>query len=609
MSIGKLALETLLSGKPELERSKIVEQVGEEVFEYGLLIGEDGFSLTRDMTVDILVTFPHRSLQEFLGAFYFVLSLGKRQAVNDVDKVIREYLKNPLFSKFCLWLLDGSNEFFSFLERSTAFETLINYVSEQIDAFEVDFEEHEKHNNPALSLALGDNRNEMALKILEGSLMTCSRIKHIVIEPHHPIDRILGSIPPLIFQRLKSIKISNFQEIEERFKIMPYESPLHFLHNHSFNLPVKCDVSTRQSVDALNAVLKVCNGWNRSVYLRIGRSMHGLLSQGNTLTNEQNIPMEKTHQHFLNEFLIDCDLKSRDVSYSSDSRAWERLRKLPILDISENEDVSGKLSMLLSQCFPSLHTLILSNCRLQISDVQSLAKARKESRLPQLRHLDISFNFHPDSCGVLHSNQCLLPILFQQGMPTLNTLVVRGCWLESNDLSTLHSQAMKNHKLLSELKTLDMSHNQAIGGSLSALIRHYFPHLEILVLRCCGLNSDDLIHMGEANSYGRIPKLRYLDLSQNDIGGKKRGLLQLFGGLNCFPSLSNFIVCFCHLELQDLCCLTQAKLDGKLPRIRHLDISFNGLSGHVGILSRDPVTQREISWGNVICNERQLIGR
>ena len=107
MSIGKLALETLLSGKSELERCKIIEQVGEDVFEYGLLIGEDvfeyglligedGFSLTRDMTVDILVTFPHRSLQEFLGAFYFVLSLGKKQTVNDEEKAFLEYLKNPL---------------------------------------------------------------------------------------------------------------------------------------------------------------------------------------------------------------------------------------------------------------------------------------------------------------------------------------------------------------------------------------------------------------------------------------------------------------------------------------------------------------------------------
>ena len=102
MSLGKLALETLLSENSLLQRSQIIKQVGEDVFDYGLLIGEDGFSLTRDMTVDILVTFPHRSLQEFLGAFFFVLSLGKKQTVNDVDKAFREYWKNPLFREFCL---------------------------------------------------------------------------------------------------------------------------------------------------------------------------------------------------------------------------------------------------------------------------------------------------------------------------------------------------------------------------------------------------------------------------------------------------------------------------------------------------------------------------
>ena len=120
MSLGKLALETLLSGNPLLERSKIIEQVGEDIFEYGLLIGEDGFSFTRDMTVDILVTFPHRSLQEFLGAFYFILSFAKNQTVHHVDKAVGQYLTNPLFSQFCLWFVDESNKFFSFPEQSVA---------------------------------------------------------------------------------------------------------------------------------------------------------------------------------------------------------------------------------------------------------------------------------------------------------------------------------------------------------------------------------------------------------------------------------------------------------------------------------------------------------
>ena len=68
-------------------------------------------------------------------------------------------------------------------------------------------------------------------------------------------------------------------------------------------------------------------------------------------------------------------------------------------------------------------------------------------------------------------------------------------------------------------------------------------------------------------------------------------------------SPSAIMLCDCSLKLKDLCCLVQAHLDGKLPRMRHLDISFNGLSDHVGIWSRDPITQLEISWGSVICCE------
>ena len=185
MSIGKLALETLLSGNPLLERSKIIAEVGEDVFEYGLLIGQDGFSLTRDMTVDILVTFPHRSLQEFLGAFHFVLSLAKKQTVHACNKAIEEYLKNPLFFDFCLWFLDKSNNLLSHQETSVACDMLSSYIREQIDGVKVDFVELERR-YPTISLVLRINPNEIGLKILEGALEKCSRIEQLSIDPNHP---------------------------------------------------------------------------------------------------------------------------------------------------------------------------------------------------------------------------------------------------------------------------------------------------------------------------------------------------------------------------------------------------------------------------------------
>ena len=151
--LGKLALDTLLSGNPLLRRSEIVNQISTYVFDYGLLIGHEDFRLIRDETADIFVTFPHRSLQEFLGAFYFVLSLMNRQTVNNVHKAFQEFLKNPLFSEFCHWFLDESNGFFSFPERSTVIQLLSSYVAEQIDDVEVNFLELEKK-YPALGLVL-----------------------------------------------------------------------------------------------------------------------------------------------------------------------------------------------------------------------------------------------------------------------------------------------------------------------------------------------------------------------------------------------------------------------------------------------------------------------
>ena len=76
VSIGKLALETLLSGNCLLNKSEVLQDIGQDAFECGLLIGhEDVDSPKRDDSVDIFVTFADRSLQQFLAAFYFIWML------------------------------------------------------------------------------------------------------------------------------------------------------------------------------------------------------------------------------------------------------------------------------------------------------------------------------------------------------------------------------------------------------------------------------------------------------------------------------------------------------------------------------------------------------
>ena len=56
--MGKLAWETLKSGNGLLRRSQVIREIGNEAFEYGLLIGNEDFRLVGHEIADILVTFP-----------------------------------------------------------------------------------------------------------------------------------------------------------------------------------------------------------------------------------------------------------------------------------------------------------------------------------------------------------------------------------------------------------------------------------------------------------------------------------------------------------------------------------------------------------------------
>ena len=69
--------------------------------------------------------------------------------------------------------------------------------------------------------------------------------------------------------------------------------------------------------------------------------------------------------------------------------------------------------------------------------------------------------------------------------------------------------------VLTRLHKLDISHSSGVTGVLSILLCHSFPVLETLILSDCWLNSDDLRSLAQANKKGRLPKLKHLDISQN----------------------------------------------------------------------------------------------
>ena len=89
-----------------------------------------------------------------------------------------------------------------------------------------------------------------------------------------------------------------------------------------------------------------------------------------------------------------------------------------------------------------------------------------------------------------------------------------------------HLYTISKSKCLTNLQKLDISHSSGFRGSLSILLCHSLLSLNSLVLKDCGLSWKDLQSLGEANVKGRIPEIKHLDISQNILF--KNDLFKLF---------------------------------------------------------------------------------
>ena len=116
-SMGRLALKILATNTYHLQRGEVLEDIGEDCFEYGLIIGHEDFRLLSDPTADVVVTFTHSSMQDFLGAFYFTCA-NDREIPLPVN-YFSPLHKNALLFQFIQWLLSDicNKGFFKFSRR------------------------------------------------------------------------------------------------------------------------------------------------------------------------------------------------------------------------------------------------------------------------------------------------------------------------------------------------------------------------------------------------------------------------------------------------------------------------------------------------------------
>ena len=157
-----------------------------------------------------------------------------------------------------------------------------------------------------------------------------------------------------------------------------------------------------------------------------------------------------------------------------------------------------------STCLENLTICELNDIKSQ--DLQQINNIFKKGRLPNLTELQISTNHNAKLDTFLDEFDPHKTV--KLGKLVLNRFIISGKGLE-----------ILSEKL-SSIRLTELYLNWGLGctGNLSVLFAHSFPTLNTLILRDCELNSNDLQSLARANVEGKLPQLRHLDIYMNDVG-------------------------------------------------------------------------------------------
>ena len=219
-SVGRLAMHTLISNKPLLQKSEVLRIVGDFAFEYGFFAGHEDFRLCSDPEADMYVTYGHRSLEEFFGSFGFIQALEDGNSINDIictDSRKSIFLANPLILRFCLWLL--TTNIFNFAKN--IHDELALYFANRIDGHTLELEVVEKVyasiNIGELSVENDSLKKEFFKHVLE----YCNKVRILRIECvyHRALEAsqrfmnicgVLGLMNPSLYDKLTMLTIGNY---------------------------------------------------------------------------------------------------------------------------------------------------------------------------------------------------------------------------------------------------------------------------------------------------------------------------------------------------------------------------------------------------------------
>ena len=566
----------------------MIREIGNEAFEYGLLIGNEDFRLVGHEIADILVTFPHRTLQEFLGSYYFVLKLsegGSLESLLGVDLKKARFMQDQLFLDFCLWFANGNEDLIPISKGKIVLQSLKSYIVDRIDV--VQFEpEVIARVFPACDVkhAYEYKRHDSALlTLLKEVISSFRRVQHLMLTHSDPIEYILDSMRENICH-LSSIMVEDMNGPSMSMWPSEYESsksmlgPLTYLQFVEYmhcegvlDIVLTGKMCTHEMLDK---VLQRCSHVEKlvSVYLFISDDKVFELSQFLrakvkklfmvgyrccSVTCQKDIPScsDLTHLYFVQiHQMFRQNLTGIDSNVLSKLSEASHAAKLPNLTNLCFEHcrfgLESKLHLLSQSSWPSLTYLNLCECYLTLDDFYLLFQGTNTDSFPSLRSLLIC-DLHkipmrsvledfPSSWPNLESlvldnivTETSTYLFKERRLPNLTYLLISpapnemqgGLQLLPETIPRLEAFKLSHFRLVlnkfrasleqQTLQVLDISHCSGFEGNLSCLLSETFPSLNTLRVQNCGLNSQDLRSLSSASVDGRLPELKHLDISRN----------------------------------------------------------------------------------------------
>ena len=620
--VGKLAFHSLLSKKPSFQRSQVVQEIGSDAFDYGLLIGHEDFRLIRDETADIYVTFPHMTLQDFLGAFYFTHALDTGMSVESLlgsDCKEPIFMMNPLFFHFCLWFLYSDKDIFVMKDKKSIQERLACFVADRIDVPQLDLAGIADAYF-ALNISQTFQTNDEAAKSLWKEILSkFYNTKQLLLGIEDPLTSVLESLRSML-KELSLIQLIGYryQRIGLAMDFRPLTEPCPedlslvialketgFLHQLSSYLStLGRGVSMHLVVTGMESKLdlaKFVRDPIEKLYIEVENWINfRVISHP---FHERCLALK--HLCF-NGFLIDATT----ISALSEAMQQGKLPALSHLSIEKcKAAVKGKLSLLFPCPWPTLTHLNLNSSYLDESDIKVLSE--HGNLLPKLSSLVLYLGCIADPAireelHKIRQQPAPYPLLVRSLEERLKSMVQKkwpcltSLWLHdmnknqykavvmalnNGNFPALNEFGISMWSLADKERMVRIPLHELKGKKRSmVLIKELnqlerIPSIKITTLSylslqrvICTMNHLDWITESSVFTKEHIHKLHKLDISHSS------GVTGTLSILLChsFPSLNSLVLSDCGLNSQDLHSLALASVKDRLPVLRYLNISKNG---------------------------------